>query len=352
MANTFLDEKISSFIEDKFPEFVRDDHPTFVEFLRLYYQFLETAKITITQVQATDNILLENLLTDNFLISEDGDRFYTEDSLYGVFEKGENVTGQTSGAVSTILAEDNANQALYVEQNRHFRVGEVIVGSSSAARATISKYQGNPVQNIQQLLEYVNIDKTITDFFDQFKDSYLTAIPDTLSSGVSKRNLVKNIRDMYRAKGSKKGHELFFRLLFAETPELTYPTDNLLKISAGEWSSDTIIRVVATANNPTNLAGQTINQSVEPTIGAAAASAIVESVVELQEGELTIYQLLLNVDTIDGSFVSGGTITGVDNSDPDVSITGTVQTIITGASVSTGGSLYSIGDTINAVSST
>ena len=73
MANTFLDEKISSFIEDKFPEFVRDDHPTFVEFLRLYYQFLETAKITITQVQATDNILLENLLTDNFLISSDRD---------------------------------------------------------------------------------------------------------------------------------------------------------------------------------------------------------------------------------------------------------------------------------------
>ena len=352
MANTFLDEKISSFIEDKFPEFVRDDHPTFVEFLRLYYQFLETAKITITQVQATDNILLENLLTDNFLISEDGDRFYTEDSLYGVFEKGENVTGQTSGAVSTILAEDNANKALYVEQNRHFQVGEVIVGSSSAARATISKYQGNPVQNIQQLLEYINIDKTITDFFDQFKDSYLTAIPDTLASGISKRNLVKNIRDMYRAKGSKKGHELFFRLLFAETPELSYPTDNLLKISAGEWSSDTIIRVVATANNPTNLAGQTITQSVEPTIGAAAASATVESVVELQEGELTIYQLLLNVDTIDGSFVSGGTITGVDNSDLDISITGTVQTIITGASVSTGGSLYSIGDTINAVSST
>ena len=44
MANTFLDNKISSFIEDKFPEFIRTDHPVFVEFLRLYYQFLETAK--------------------------------------------------------------------------------------------------------------------------------------------------------------------------------------------------------------------------------------------------------------------------------------------------------------------
>ena len=352
MANTFLDEKISSFIEDKFPEFVKDDHPTFVEFLRLYYQFLESAKVTISQVQLTDNLLLENLLTDNFLLSESGDKFYTEDSLYGVFEKGENVTGLTSGAVSTILAEDNANTALYIEQNRHFQVGEVIVGATSAARATISKYQGNPVQNIQQLLEYVNIDRTITDFFDQFKDSYLIAIPDTLASGVSKRNLVKNIRDMYRAKGSKKGHELFFRLLFSETPELSYPTDNLLKISAGDWTSDTIIRIVAVDNDPINLAGQVVTQTINAAIGASTASATVESVIRLQEGENTIYQLLLNIDTIDGTFISGATVSGIDNSNPDISITGTVQTIVTDASVSTGGSLYTIEDSVTATSTT
>ena len=80
MASTFLDKKISSFIEDKFPEFVRTDHPIFVDFLRLYYQFLETAKISLTNVQAQDNILLENLLTDNFLLLEDGEKLYTEDS--------------------------------------------------------------------------------------------------------------------------------------------------------------------------------------------------------------------------------------------------------------------------------
>ena len=68
MPNTFLDNKISSFIEDKFPEFVRTDHPVFVEFLKLYYQFLETAKLTLTNVQAQDNILLENLLTENFVL--------------------------------------------------------------------------------------------------------------------------------------------------------------------------------------------------------------------------------------------------------------------------------------------
>ena len=85
---------------------------------------------------------------------EDGTKIYTEDSEYGAFEKGETVAGQISGATSVILAEDNNNSVLYVEQNRFFQVGEAIVGSSSGARGTISKYQGNPIQNIQQLLEH------------------------------------------------------------------------------------------------------------------------------------------------------------------------------------------------------
>ena len=51
-----------------------------------------------------------------------------------MFLKGENVTGQTSGAVATILAEDNANTILYVEHNRFLQVGEVVVGSVSGAR--------------------------------------------------------------------------------------------------------------------------------------------------------------------------------------------------------------------------
>lgn len=350
MANTFLDNKISSFIEDKFPEFVRNDHPHFVEFLRLYYQFMEAAKVTMSSVQAQDNLLLENALTDNFLLNEDGSKFYSEDSTYGAFIKGETVTGATSGATSTILAEDNANSVLYIEQNRFFQVKEAIVGATSGARGTISKYQGNPVQNIQQLLEYVNIDKTISDFLDQFRDTYLTAIPNTLASGISKRNLVKNIRDLYRAKGTKKGHELFFRLLFAETPEIFYPTDNLLKISAGDWTSDTIIRIIATEGDPTNLTGQTITQAVDNTVGANLATAVVESILSTQEGETTVYQLLLNLESIDGSFVSGATISAIDNTDADQAIKGTIQSILKDATVTDGGSLYNTSDLVTVTS--
>ena len=346
MANTFLDTKISSFIEDKFPEFVRTDHPVFVEFLRLYYEFMESAKITLVENQSPDNILLENELTTNFLLLEDGSKVYTDDSLFGVFEKGEVVTGLTSGATATVLAEDNANAAIYIEQNRFFQVGEIITGGSSKARGKISKYQGNPVQTLQQLLEYADIDKTITDFLDQFRDSYLTAIPNTLASGVSKRNLVKNIRDLYRAKGTRRGHELFFRLIFGETPEIFYPKDNVLKISAGEWTTATVLRIVATQGDPTNLAGQTITQTVDVDLGAEASTVVVESVLQFQEGATTVFELILNVPSIDGTFISGATVTGVDNVNADLAIAGTIQSIITGANVTDGGSFYTTNDVV------
>ena len=346
MANTFLDTKISSFIEDKFPEFVRTDHPVFVEFLRLYYEFMESAKITLVDNQAPDNILLENQLTTNFLLLEDGSKVYTDDSLFGVFEKGEVVTGLTSGATATVLAEDNANSAIYIEQNRFFQVGEIITGGSSKARGKISKYQGNPVQTLQQLLEYADIDKTITDFLDHFRDSYLTAIPNTLASGVSKRNLVKNIRDLYRAKGTRRGHELFFRLIFGETPEIFYPKDNVLKISAGEWTTATVLRIVATQGDPTNLAGQTITQTVDVDLGAEASTVVVESVLQFQEGATTVFELILNVPSIDGTFVSGAEITGVDNTAADQAIAGTIQSIITDANVTDGGSFYTTNDIV------
>ena len=352
MASTFLDEKISSFIEDKFPEFVKDDHPVFVEFLREYYKFLEAAKLTLTSVQATDQILLENKLTTNYLANEfDGSRFVFEDSVYGPFQKDETVTGQTSGATATVLAEDNANDILYIEANRHFQVGEIIVGSISKASATIGKYQGNPVQTIQQLLEYVDVDSTINDYLDQFREAYLTAVPNTLATGVSKRKLIKSVRDLYRAKGTKRGHEAFFRLMFNETPELTYPTENILKVSAGDWSSDTVLRIVATENNPANLIGQTVSQTVNVGLDHGAASANVEAVLQLQEGETTVYQLILNVASISGTFVAGAEVTGIDSTDADTSIAGTVQPILIGASVTNGASGYTTDDTVTVTSS-
>ena len=74
---------------------------------------------------------------------------------------------------------------------------KIITGATSGAQGVVTEYRANPIQTIQQLLEYADVDNTLFDFLDQMRDSFMTAIPETLASGVSKRNLIKNIKDLY-----------------------------------------------------------------------------------------------------------------------------------------------------------
>ena len=48
----------------------------------------------------------------------------------------------------------------------------------------------------------------------------MNAIPENLATGVNKRNLIKNIRELYRAKGTKEGHKIFIRMLLDENAEI------------------------------------------------------------------------------------------------------------------------------------
>ena len=50
--------------------------------------------------------------------------------------------------------------------------------------------------------------------------------------------------------------------------------------------------------------------------------------------------------SIDGTFISGAEITGVDNVNADLAIAGTIQSIITGANVTDGGSFYTTNDVV------
>ena len=92
-------------------------------------------------------------------------------------------------------------------------------------------------------MEYADIDDTIDSFFEQFKEAFLRTIPRDLTAGVNERSLLKNIKDLYRAKGTRKGHELFFRILLNEDILVSYPKTDMLRVSAGQWADDQILRV-------------------------------------------------------------------------------------------------------------
>ena len=159
------------------------------------------------------------------------------------FVNGETITGGTTGATSTVLVEDSRNSQLFITGQQLFETGETVTGATSGAQGVVTEYRANPIQTIQQLLEYADVDNTLFDFLDQMRDSFMTAIPETLASGVSKRNLIKNIKDLYAAKGTSEGHKLFIRLLLGESAEIFYPTEYMLRLSDGDWRQRTIMRV-------------------------------------------------------------------------------------------------------------
>ena len=341
-----LTTKISPLIDGQVPDFVQAEHPKFVKFLEEYYKFLESALLEVEG--DIDNIILESTVTQNVLLDlEDGDsaKLMAEVGAgsTAAFIKGETITGSTSKATATVLIDDieKAAKKLIITSNQRFLVGETITGGTSNATGTVKSYKANPVQNMQQLLDYADADNTASTFLDQMHEQLMAAIPFTLASGTSKRDLIKNIRDLYSAKGTSEGHKLFMRLMFDEEAEVFYPTKYMLRLSDGNWSERDFFRTVATnGSKGSEVIGQILTGKT------SGATAFVNNAESFSQGTDAITEF--SVTDIDGTFINGEVLAaGSVNEQSDGlfrEMTFTLQQVITGGSVSEGGSLYSEND--------
>ena len=349
-------DKISNIINSQVPDFVLEDHPLFLDFVKAYYQLMESAEITLTNIGDPDHLVLEGTTAAKILLNgtnvskDDGeDNILLEDTSYGDFQNGETITGATSGATTTVLIEDvDGGGRLFVAHQNKFIEGELITGSSSGAQATIGKYRANPVQNIQQLLNYADVDKSISGFLTKFRNSFLTSVPESLHNDIDKRKLIKNIKSLYQAKGTRRASEIFFKLLFNEDAEIRYPKDEMLRVSDGKWDTKKIIRCLAVGTSePTNLIGQTITQANDPTSATVnEATAIVEDVFKFLIGGVEVTEIVVGDNSVSGTFIAGQTITGPDNTDDDVLVSLTVSSIIDQKTITNDGALYNEDDTV------
>ena len=354
---TFKD-KISNLINSQAPEFVVEQHPKFLEFVKTYYTFMESAELAVTSVQTTDGIQLETetaqtntLLLDGSRIDSDrtqldaGDKIILESSAFGKFTRGETITGQTSGATTTVLAEDLGNGRLFISAQDKFIIGETVLGASSSASAIINNYKPNPVTNIQELLNFRDPDKAISNFLTKFRNEFLNTLPESLNSVVNKRKLIKNVKSLYRAKGTNRGHELFFKLLFNESSETIYPREQMLRASDGQWDTQLIMRAIQTSaqlqtGDTANLVGRTITGET------SGATAIIENVFKFQIGINLVTEFILNEDTITGNFSTSEVIRGTATDDDDVFIKATITGIPNSITVTNDGALYIEGETV------
>ena len=330
--------KLSPLIENQVPDFVQADHPIFVQFLKHYYQFLEAGKL---EISAESFYIRQETTTTAYILEEtDGDRVVTEagDGSTGIFVNGETITGSTTKATATVLVENVRNGYIFISSQQKFETGETITGATSGATATITKYRANPVQNIQQLLEYANTDNTIYDFLDQLRNSFMNTIPSTLATGVSKRNLVKNIRELYTAKGTSEGHKIFMRLFLGETPEIIYPNQYMMRNSDGNWGQEITIRVAP-------FIGVTGDEAVNQIITGqtSGATAIVVNSFGFQQGTTSVTEFVLQ-DVV-GTFSDGEIVTATSTT-RDVEIKFTVTSILSTGTIVNDGILHSSGEDV------
>ena len=348
-----FNEKISTILNSQLPEFVVADHPKFAEFLKVYYQLLESAELTVTAIEGTDGITLEtetgqtnNLVlnasrkdTARTLLDQD-DKLLLEESTYGKFTRGEIVTGLTSKATATVLVEDIANNRLIISAQDKFLDTETVVGQSSGAQATINNYRPNPVANISDLVNFRDPDNVINHFLTNMRNEFLATLPENLALGIDKKKLIKNVKSLYRSKGSVRGHEMFFRILFGEQSETIYPREQMLKASDGQFDSLKVLRVIATVGDATLLIGRTVTGQT------SGATAIVENTSTFQIGASTVTQLILNADSIQGTFTVGEEIQGTTSDTDDYFIKANITGIPGTKNITNDGSLNKTSDTI------
>jgi hypothetical protein len=155
---------------------------------------------------------------------------------------------------------------------------------------------------IQNAGQYADIEKTIQELIPKFFDQYGKDIPRNIQA--DKALFIKNISDLYGAKGTENGYRLLFNLLFKEAIEFYYPYNNVIKPSDGKWISTYRLFAYREGTvNPYNFENTVITGST------SQATAVVSSVTKFTENRLTVYDLTLDGESIQGRFRSFERIT-------------------------------------------
>ena len=175
--------------------------------------------------------------------------------------------------------------------------------------------QGNPLYYSRNFLTFQDIDTTLPQFIQYFQDEFMNNLPTTMTT--NPRLLLKHILDLYRSKGTKRGYELLFRILFNEDIRIYIPNEFIFKPSDNTWVKNSYIEVTSSPYLPL-LVGQSIQSS------SSEASALVEDF-----NVLNINNKIVNVLTlsnVEGNFRFGSFLSSKDV--PQLTVNSSINTII------------------------
>jgi hypothetical protein len=154
--------------------------------------------------------------------------------------------------------------------------------------------QNQVAYHTRNLPEYRDIDKTIDEFIIDFKNKYLPNVQ--FNTATNKQLFIKNALDFYRAKGTERAVDLFFKLIYGLEARVYYPADDLFKLSDNTWLDTQYLELKPNKNN-INFVGEQVFGSVSTT------SAFAERLVRVKKDNQ--YIEVLYITDVTGNFKTG-----------------------------------------------
>ena len=196
----------------------------------------------------------------------------------------------------------------------------------------------NPLYHSRRLFEYRDIDETINDFLIYFKEKYLKNIQFETTTDV--RQIVKHSLDLYRSKGTERGVDLLFRLVFGTGASVYHPSTDLFRLSDGKWVRPTYLEVSLNDNTISF-----VNKQIRGL--SSGATAFAERVVrKTVKGQFVD---IIYISAISGDFLHGEVVTDdVLNNSICPIVVGSLTNII--LDVTGSGTGFEIGDILTVTS--
>ena len=279
-----IEKRISPLIQSQFPSFYQEEGENFIAFVKAYYEWLENSG---TYVNYSGNTVTQYIASNNDII------------------------------------EVTANQL-----------------ANSTYMSSITRYQpidANPLYHGRRLPDYRDIDSTTDDFIVHFKEKYLKNIQ--FDTATNKKLLVKNSLDLYRAKGTERAVDLFFKLVYGTAAEVRYPAEKIFRLSDGVYEKPEYLEIGYSIYNIDYVGKQVVGQ-------LSGAKAFVEKYIRRRVGKGFVN--LLYISGRQGDFRNGEVIGLNINNEPVFDITKRSKLVgsVKRVTVQTRGRDFAVGDIV------
>lgn len=193
----------------------------------------------------------------------------------------------------------------------------------------------NAIYHSRRILEYKDIDSTTSEFINFFKKKYLNSIQ--FNTATNTEQFIKHSLDLYKSKGTERSLDLFFKLVFGKPAEIYYPSNDVFKVSAGEWIEPKYLEVSYAPNLKTY-----VNKTIQGV--SSGATTYIEKYIKKRNNGRDIH--LFYITEIFGNFITNESLRLQNSIEVGPKLLGSLNSL----DIIYGGTEYKIGDIVDIIS--